>query len=153
MLLIVLLGVGGTVGRFLFASVTGLIGRKHSFGLMYVGAAAMLVMWSMSTTAPALIVFALAFGAFYGGFVAIAPSLAADYFGGEGARARSSARSTAASPSAPCWARRSRATPTISSAPIPAPSWPAPRVCLVSFVITLLTPEPARWLAARTPSA
>ena len=81
-LLIVLLGVGSTVGRFLFASVTGWIGRRLSFALMYVGAGAMLVMWSQSTSAPALVVFALVFGAFYGGFVAIAPSLAADYFGG-----------------------------------------------------------------------
>ncbi|HMJ97952.1 MAG TPA: MFS transporter, partial [Reyranella sp.] len=80
-LLIVLLGVGSTVGRFLFASVTAWIGRRLSFALMYVGAGAMLVMWSQSTSAPALVVFALVFGAFYGGFVAIAPSLAADYFG------------------------------------------------------------------------
>ena len=42
----------------------------------------MLVVWSVSTAGPALIAFALMFGAFYGGFVAIAPSLAADYFGG-----------------------------------------------------------------------
>ena len=49
---------------------------------MYVGAGVMLVVWSLSTSGPALIVFALLFGAFYGGFVAIAPSLAADYFGG-----------------------------------------------------------------------
>src|SRR5258707_2143725 len=81
-LLIVLLGVGSTVGRFLFASVTAWIGRRLSFALMYVGAGAMLVMWSQSTSAPALVVFALVFGAFYGGFVAIPPSLAADYFGG-----------------------------------------------------------------------
>ena len=48
---------------------------------MYAGAGAMLVVWSQSTSGPALIIFALVFGAFYGGFVAIAPSLAADYFG------------------------------------------------------------------------
>ena len=42
----------------------------------------MLVVWSQSTSGLALIFFALVFGAFYGGFVAIAPSLAADYFGG-----------------------------------------------------------------------
>ena len=81
-LLIVLLGIGSTVGRFLFASLTSWLGRRLSFALMYVGAGVMLVMWSVSTSAPALIVFALLFGAFYGGFVAIAPSLAADYFGG-----------------------------------------------------------------------
>lgn len=151
-LLIVLLGVGSTVGRFLFASVTGLIGRKHSFGLMYVGAAAMLVMWSMSTSAPALIVFALAFGAFYGGFVAIAPSLAADYFGGKalgsiiGALYSGVAFGSLLGSPAAGYAYDyfgSYAGAILAGAAL----------CLVSFVITLLTPEPARWLAARKPSA
>jgi MFS family permease len=79
--LIVLLGVGSTVGRFLFASVTNWLGRRLSFAMMYLGSGVMLIVWSQSTSAPALIAFALLFGAFYGGFVAIAPSLAADYFG------------------------------------------------------------------------
>ncbi|ODT98708.1 MAG: MFS transporter permease, partial [Rhodospirillales bacterium SCN 65-16] len=81
-LLIVLLGVGSTVGRFMFSSITNLIGRRLSFAAMYVGAGVMMVMWSQSTSSVALVIFALLFGAFYGGFVAIAPSLAADYFGG-----------------------------------------------------------------------
>ncbi|GEP58515.1 MFS transporter [Reyranella soli] len=151
-LLIVLLGVGSTVGRFLFASVTGLIGRKHSFGLMYVGAAAMLVMWSMSTTAPALIVFALAFGAFYGGFVAIAPSLAADYFGGKALGSIIGALYSGV------------AFGALLGSPVAGYAYDffgsytgailaGAALCLVSFVITLLTPEPARWLATRKPSA
>ena len=66
-MLIVLLGVGSTVGRFLFASVTNWLGRRLSFAMMYVGAGLMLVMWSLSTSGPALIAFALVFGAFMAG--------------------------------------------------------------------------------------
>jgi len=150
-LLIVLLGVGSTVGRFLFASITGWIGRKHSFGLMYLGAAAMLVMWSMSTTAPALIVFALAFGAFYGGFVAIAPSLAADYFGGKALGSIIGALYSGV------------AFGALLGSPVAGYAYDffgsyagailaGAALCLASFVITLLAPEPARWLAAREPS-
>ncbi len=39
-LLIMLLGVGSTVGRFLFASLTNWLGRRRSFAMMYVGAGA-----------------------------------------------------------------------------------------------------------------
>jgi predicted MFS family arabinose efflux permease len=150
-LLIVLLGVGSTVGRFLFASVTNWLGRKHSFGLMYVGAAVMLAMWSMSTSAVALIVFALAFGAFYGGFVAIAPSLAADYFGGKALGSIIGALYSGV------------AFGALLGSPVAGYAYDffgsytgailaGAALCLVSFVITLLTPEPARWLAARKSS-
>ena len=149
-LLIVLLGVGSTVGRFLFASVTSWIGRRLSFAMMYVGAGAMLVVWSQSSSAPALVIFALAFGAFYGGFVAIAPSLAADYFGG---RALGSVIGALYS---------GVAFGSLLGSPVAGYAFDffgsytgailaGAALCLVSFVITLLTPEPARWLAARKP--
>ncbi|WP_422000333.1 MFS transporter [Reyranella sp.] len=149
-LLIVLLGVGSTVGRFLFASVTGWIGRRLSFALMYVGAAAMLVLWSQSTSAPALVAFALLFGAFYGGFVAIAPSLAADYFGG---RALGSVIGALYS---------GVAFGALLGSPVAGYAYDffqsytgailaGAALCLVSFAITLAMPEPARWLAARRP--
>ena len=145
-LLIVLLGVGSTVGRFLFASVTGWIGRKHSFGLMYVGAAVMLVMWSMSTSAVALIVFALAFGAFYGGFVAIAPSLAADYFGGKALGsiigALYSGVAFGALLGSPVAGYAHDFFGSYAGAILAGAA-----LCLVSFVITLMTPEPREWLA------
>ena len=145
-MLIVLLGVGSTLGRFLFSTVTGWIGRKHSFGMMYVGAAAMLVMWSQSTSAPALIVFALAFGAFYGGFVAIAPSLAADYFGGKALGSIIGALYSGV------------AFGALLGSPVAGYAYDffgsytgailaGAALCLVSFVITLLTPEPREWLA------
>jgi MFS family permease len=150
-LLIVLLGVGSTAGRFLFASVTGWLGRKHSFGLMYLGAGAMLVMWTMSTSAVALIVFALVFGAFYGGFVAIAPSLAADYFGGRALGSIIGALYSGV------------AFGALLGSPVAGYAYDffgsyagailaGAALCLVSFAITLATPEPARWLAGRKPS-
>ena len=60
--LIVLLGIGSTAGRFLFASLTARLGRRRCFAGMYLGAAVMLLLWSQSTAKPGLIVFALAFG-------------------------------------------------------------------------------------------
>ena len=150
-LLIVLLGVGSTVGRFVFSSITGWLGRKHSFGLMYLGAAAMLVLWSVSTSAPALIIFALMFGAFYGGFVAIAPALAADYFGGRALGsvigALYSGVGFGALLGSPVAGYAYDFFGSYSGAILAGAS-----LCVASFVITLLTPEPARWLAARKSS-
>lgn len=147
-LLIFLLGVGSTVGRFLIASITNWLGRRVSFGMMYIGAGAMLVMWSMSTSAPALVVFALVFGAFYGGFVAIAPSLAADYFGGRALGSIIGALYSGVGFGA------------LLGSPVAGYAYDffgsytgailaGAALCLVSFTITMATPEPARWLAAR----
>ncbi|CAN5817922.1 OFA family MFS transporter [soil metagenome] len=149
-ILIMLLGVGSTVGRFLFASVTGWIGRRLSFAMMYIGAAVMLVLWSQSTSAPALVIFALVFGAFYGGFVAIAPSLAADYFGGRalgsiiGALYSGVAFGAFLGSPAAGYAYDffgSYAGVILAGAAL----------CVVSFVITLFTPEPQDWLARNKP--
>ncbi len=149
-LLIVLLGVGSTVGRFLFASVTSWIGRRLSFGLMYVGAAAMLVMWSQSSSAASLVIFALVFGAFYGGFVAIAPSLAADYFGGRALGsvigALYSGVAFGALLGAPVAGYAFDFFGSYSGAILAGAA-----LCLVSFVITLLMPEPREWLARHRP--
>jgi MFS family permease len=145
-LLIVLLGVGSTAGRFVFASVTGWIGRRHSFGLMYVGSAAMLVLWSQSSSAPALVVFALLFGAFYGGFVAIAPSLAADYFGGRALGsiigALYSGVAFGALLGSPVAGFAFDFFGSYSGAILAGAA-----LCLVSFAITWLMPEPREWLA------
>jgi MFS family permease len=145
-LLIVLLGVGSTVGRFLFASLTAWLGRRRSFAMMYVGAGLMLILWSQSTSRPALIVFALLFGAFYGGFVAIAPSLAADYFG---TRALGSIIGTlysgvgiGALVGSPVAGFAYDFFGSYSGAILAGAA-----LCFVSFAITMLAPEPAHWLA------
>ncbi len=147
-LLIVLLGVGSTLGRFLFASVTAWLGRRLSFAMMYVGAAVMLVVWTLSTSAPALIVFALVFGAFYGGFVAIAPSLAADYFGGRALGsiigALYSGVAFGALLGAPTAGYAYDFFGSYAGAILAGAA-----LCIVSFAITVATPEPERWLASR----
>jgi MFS family permease len=145
--LIGLLGVGSTAGRFLFASVTNWLGRRLSFAMMYAGAGLMLVMWSLSANGPALIAFALLFGAFYGGFVAIAPSLAADYFGAKalgsiiGALYSGVAFGALLGPPVAGYAYDFFGSYTgaiLSGAAL----------CLVAFVLTLFMPEPSPPLTA-----
>ncbi|HTZ78361.1 MAG TPA: MCT family MFS transporter [Stellaceae bacterium] len=81
------IGLGSTAGRFLLGSVADRLGRRFSFGLMYLGMASMLLWWLASGTSWRLIVFALVFGTCYGGFVALAPAVAVDYFGARSAGA------------------------------------------------------------------
>jgi MFS family permease len=148
--LIALLGVGSTVGRFLFASVTDWLGRRRSFALMYAGAGLMLVVWSQSTSGPALIFFALVFGAFYGGFVAIAPSLAADYFGpralGSVIGALYSGVAFGALLGSPVAGFAYDFFGSYTGAILSAAG-----LCAVSLILTLLAPEPKHWLATRRP--
>lgn len=151
-LLIVLLGVGSTVGRFMFSSITNVIGRRLSFAAMYVGAGLMMVMWSQSTSSPALVIFALLFGAFYGGFVAIAPSLAADYFGGRALGsvigALYSGVGVGALLGSPAAGYAYDFFGSYAGAILAGAA-----LCAVSFAITLLMPEPAHWLAERKKSS
>ncbi|HJQ58754.1 MAG TPA: MFS transporter [Vineibacter sp.] len=79
--LIALLGVGSTVGRFAFAGLAHRVGRQRAYAAMFVGTGAMLLVWAATTDFWLLAVFATLFGAFYGGFVAMAPSMIAEYFG------------------------------------------------------------------------
>jgi MFS family permease len=148
--LIALLGVGSTVGRFLFASVTDWLGRRRSFALMYAGAGLMLVVWSQSTSGLALIFFALVFGAFYGGFVAIAPSLAADYFGpralGSVIGALYSGVAFGALLGSPVAGFAYDFFGSYTGAILSAAG-----LCAVSLILTLLAPEPKHWLATRQP--
>ena len=81
------IGVGSTAGRFLLGGIADRIGRRLSFGLMFVGMGCMLLWWLASVASWQLAVFALVFGTFYGGFVALAPSIAVDFFGGKSASA------------------------------------------------------------------
>jgi len=76
-----LIGIGSTVGRFAIGGLADRLGRKRAQTLMFAGIALSNVLWIASTSPWALATFALLFGTFYGGFVAIAPALAADLFG------------------------------------------------------------------------
>ena len=81
-LLLGAVGVGSTAGRFLLGGMADKLGRELALVLMFVGMAFSLLIWAVSTAFWGLAAFALMYGVFYGGFVAILPALVMDYFGG-----------------------------------------------------------------------
>jgi predicted MFS family arabinose efflux permease len=80
-LLVSLIGLGSLVGRFGVGSIAERFGRMRSLALMYLGMAAMLLMWWGSSGVAALAVMAVGFGIAYGGFVATFPTVVMDLFG------------------------------------------------------------------------
>ena len=84
-LLVGMIGAGSTAGRFLLGGAADRMGRPLAFLTMFLGMALAFVIWLFSATLWPLVVFAFAFGVFYGGFVAIAPAIVTDYFGGRNA--------------------------------------------------------------------
>jgi OFA family oxalate/formate antiporter-like MFS transporter len=81
-LLVSAIGIGSTVGRFFLGGLADRLGRILSLFFMFVGMAASLLLWAASTQFWPLAGFALIFGIFYGGWVALLPSVVMDYFGG-----------------------------------------------------------------------
>jgi len=81
-LLLAVIGVGSTGGRFLFGGLADRVGRQFALLIMFAGMALALVVWAFSTGFSALAAFAFTYGVFYGGFVALVPALVMDYFGG-----------------------------------------------------------------------
>ncbi len=76
-----LIGVGTIFGRFLLAALADALGRRTVFLACCAGMAASMLAWATAVSQPALITFALAFGALQGGFVALLPAFTADSFG------------------------------------------------------------------------
>lgn len=81
-LLLGMVGVGSTAGRFLLGTLADRMGRRASLAAMYAGMAATLALWGACGQFWTLALFALVFGAFYGGWVALMPAVVMDYFGG-----------------------------------------------------------------------
>jgi MFS family permease len=81
-LLLGAIGVGSTVGRFALGGLADRLGRAAALALMFIGMALAMAVWRLSTAFAGLAAFALAYGVFYGGFVAILPALVMDRFGG-----------------------------------------------------------------------
>ena len=81
-LLLGMIGVGSTVGRFFLGSLADRMGRQQSLLMMFAGMAVMLAAWSIATQLWTLALFALIYGIFYGGWVAVLPAVVMDYFGG-----------------------------------------------------------------------
>jgi MFS family permease len=81
-LLLGVIGVGSTAGRFFLGGLADRIGRQRSLLLMFIGMAVTLAVWVISTGIWSLAAFAFLYGVFYGGWVAVLPSVVMDYFGG-----------------------------------------------------------------------
>ncbi len=81
-LLLGVIGVGSTAGRFFLGGIADRMGRERSLLLMFAGMAAALALWAVSDRLWSLAVFAFVYGVFYGGWVAVLPSVVMDYFGG-----------------------------------------------------------------------
>jgi MFS family permease len=81
-LLLGMIGIGSTVGRFFLGGLADRIGRQLSLLATFVGLAVSLLIWAFSTSLWPLAIFALLYGTCYGGFVALLPALLTDYFGG-----------------------------------------------------------------------
>ena len=81
-LLVGLIGVGSTAGRLLLGGSADRFGRRLSLTATFAVMGLSLLAWLAATEIWSLSLFALVFGAAYGGFVALLPALAADYFGG-----------------------------------------------------------------------
>jgi MFS family permease len=81
-LLLGAIGVGSTAGRFFLGSLADRIGRQLSLVAMFAGMALALAIWMIATDIRSLAVFALVYGVFYGGWVAVLPAVVMDYFGG-----------------------------------------------------------------------
>lgn len=76
------IGVGSTAGRFVLGGLADRMGRRLGLIFMFAGMAFAFTIWAFATQLWGLAVFALVFGVFYGGFVALLPALVMDYFGG-----------------------------------------------------------------------
>jgi len=76
-----LVGVGSLAGRFALGGLADRLGRRKLLTAMFVGLALAQLWWLTATAAWQLALFALVFGACYGGFVALYPAITVDYFG------------------------------------------------------------------------
>ena len=81
-LLLGVIGIGSTAGRFFLGGLADRMGRQLSLLLMFAGMALALAIWVVSTNFWSLTAFAFVYGIFYGGWVAVLPAVVMDYFGG-----------------------------------------------------------------------
>lgn len=79
--LIAMIGLGSTGGRFLLGNIADRVGPDRFLVLTYLAMALAMGYWAFASGAAALTIFALAYGAIYGGWVAVLPSVVADRFG------------------------------------------------------------------------
>ena len=79
--LLSLLGIGSAAGRFVIGAGADRIGRWRGLGLSFGGVGVSCILWLVGDGMVVLGIFAVLVGTFWGGSVALAPSVMADYFG------------------------------------------------------------------------
>ncbi|GBD24557.1 Oxalate:formate antiporter [bacterium HR29] len=77
------IGIGSMVGRLLLSPFGDRLGRRTAYGASIVGMAVLTYVWFAVplSSVPALVLWGALFGSAYGAFVALSPTLMADYFG------------------------------------------------------------------------
>lgn len=80
-ILIGLIGAGNVFGRFVLASIGDRVGRSNALTGLTAGMGISLLLWPAATGFWTLGAFAVTFGAFAGGCIALYPAVAADTFG------------------------------------------------------------------------
>lgn len=79
--LIALIGIGNVFGRFVLAGLGDRLGAVRMLAALTAGVAASFVLWAFADGFAMLAIFAVVFGAVYGGCVGLYPAVAADLFG------------------------------------------------------------------------
>jgi len=149
-LLASLIGVGSIAGRFGLGSLADRFGRRPTLVAMFLGLTLMLGLWLIARTPWPLAVFALFYGACYGGFVALVPAVIIDYLGTRNAGAIIGALYTSVAPG------------TLIGPPLAGyafdlwGSYTSPIVVAIAFmalatIITYVAPDPAKWRAVHPP--
>ncbi len=82
-MLLSIIGLGSTIGRFFLGGLADRVGREAFLVAMFAGIGASLVIWAIAMNFEVLALFAFLFGVFYGGWIAIIPTVVMDYFGGK----------------------------------------------------------------------
>jgi MFS family permease len=81
-LLLGVIGIGSTAGRFFLGGLADRIGRQSTLLLLFIGMAMALSIWLISASFWQLAGFAFVYGMIYGAWVAVLPAVVMDYFGG-----------------------------------------------------------------------
>lgn len=76
-----LIGIGSTLGRFVIGGAADRFGLQRSLAVAFAGLGLSCLWWLASTETWQLALFALWMGVCYGGFVALGPAVMAEYFG------------------------------------------------------------------------
>ena len=143
-LLASLIGIGSILGRFGLGTVADRLGRRATMTAMFLGLTLMLALWLVSSNAWLIAIFAVVYGACYGGFVALVPAVIIDYLGTRNAGAIIGALYTSVAPGAligpplagyayDFWG--SYTIPLVASIALMA----------LATIITFAAPDPAQW--------